>query len=627
MKTRLIGLLLGASMILGSGTSVLASTEHTIRWLDEDIVPVGNTKMESYYMPRFSEGLLAVESEGTGFCGFVNFFGDYIIEPTYLDVLPFSEGVAAVKTRVLLSEVEERLTEITLWQEEFLEESQEGVEDLENGEETDSQLEEAAAFFQSLSGSSSTFLKKERGEFLLARDHEKKESEKSLANGRESDLWVERYGYIDYSGNWLIEPTFETAFGFSEGLAAVELTEGNWGFVNHYGRLVFGGEYDWVHDFQDGYAIVQENGLYGLVDETGSFVIDLQFNSMGGGDGIYPVRMEDLYGLMDTSGTLVQTYRYDDMGFFQEELALVEVDGTWGYVDNLGALVIPADADQAFHFQDGYAWVIHQGYCYFIDSSGNTRLEMPYLSQMTSFYNGYSRGKKGNYYGFFDKTGTTRLDYIYRDAVPPSEGIGLVYDGVQWGLFYTQHRSSEWAKNYVAQAAEMEVIPSTFEGIDLSAPMTRGLFASLVVHMYELLVDESKIALDVKNDPYYYPSLLENHYTDTRDLWVRRAFHLSLAFGVSSTEFGMYEVITREQAATMLVTLYQRITGETLEPQGAPPFEDHDDISFWSQNSVYVLAEKGILTGVGDNYFAPHEPISGETALVMALAMCYEMNI
>lgn len=560
--------LLAFTLSLTFALPVLATTPH-ISWLSSDITPSGNTKMEHDQMPAFSQGLLAVSQDShTGLSyGFIDSSGKFAISPSYTHVKAFSEGLAPAKDKVLLSEVYNRLGITTYDQPNF------------DGEPAPDP----------------------------------------------SETWVERYGYIDKTGRFVIPPTFEDAYGFSNGLAAVEITAGEWGFVDTSGILVLQG-YTWAHDFdQEGYAIVETGEVQGLIDKTGTYVIDPLFNAIGGGDGLYPIRVNRLFGLMNTQGELVRTYQYDNMGYFKDELALAESGGKWGFVDNLGDLVISTNADVGFHFQDGLAWLQHQGTCYYIDTSGRTRLEMAGLSEVTSFSSGYARGKSGHFYGFFDKTGKVILDYQYRDAIPVSEGIGLVFDGTQWGLFYPQHRHSDWAEPYVSQMDNLNLIPTYFEGVDLSAPIERTQFASLVVTLFDALLPESS-NLYYGESTFTLPSLVENPFTDSRDPQVRRAYHLNLTSGLSEDYFGALDTITREQAATMLVTLLQVLTGETVDRQEAPLFEDHDEISPWAENNVYILAQLGILTGVGDNFFAPHDPISGESALIMALALCNHLN-
>ena len=65
---------------------------------------------------------------------------------------------------------------------------------------------------------------------------------------------------------------YKQVMNFSEGLAAVWLHNGKWGFVNEKGTLVIPAEFDDVSSFDEGVCRVVNNGLYGLIDKT-PFVI------------------------------------------------------------------------------------------------------------------------------------------------------------------------------------------------------------------------------------------------------------------------------------------------------------------------------------------------------------------
>ena len=59
------------------------------------------------------------------------------------------------------------------------------------------------------------------------------------------DLWVLEdpatglYGYLDYTGNWFIQPQFYYARDMSsDGYAIVEVSDGQWGAINRSGQIV-----------------------------------------------------------------------------------------------------------------------------------------------------------------------------------------------------------------------------------------------------------------------------------------------------------------------------------------------------------------------------------------------------
>ena len=65
-----------------------------------------------------------------------------------------------------------------------------------------------------------------------------------------------KYGFIDASGTYLIQPVFEDARPFAEGLAAVRLNK-RWGYINKNGKARIPNRYPFFADaFVDGLALV-----------------------------------------------------------------------------------------------------------------------------------------------------------------------------------------------------------------------------------------------------------------------------------------------------------------------------------------------------------------------------------
>src|ERR1051325_3968961 len=86
----------------------------------------------------------------------------------------------------------------------------------------------------------------------------------------------DRWGFVDKAGKMVINPQFERAGSFSEGLAEVRL--GRWGYVDGSGKIVINPQFDRAAGFSDGLAAVDFGGKYGYVDTAGKYVINPQFD-------------------------------------------------------------------------------------------------------------------------------------------------------------------------------------------------------------------------------------------------------------------------------------------------------------------------------------------------------------
>ncbi|MEH1906742.1 WG repeat-containing protein [Nostoc sp.] len=68
-----------------------------------------------------------------------------------------------------------------------------------------------------------------------------------------------KFGYINKEGNLIIEPQFDEADIFSEGLAPAQMG-GKWGYINQFGEFVIPPDLDFAKPFSEGIALVNVGG-------------------------------------------------------------------------------------------------------------------------------------------------------------------------------------------------------------------------------------------------------------------------------------------------------------------------------------------------------------------------------
>ncbi len=180
------------------------------------------------------------------------------------------------------------------------------------------------------------------------------------------------------------------------------------------------------------------------------------------------------------------------------------------------------------------------------------------------------------------------------------------------GFVFETGEASEWAKDELARADELGLIPETLEGADLTADITRAEFAAVAVKVYEALANGEAI-----------PAII-NPFTDTSDIEILKAYNIGAVNGTSATTYSPNDLLNREQAATMLTRVFKKVSipGWTLatDSQFTLPYEkpalfaDDADISDWAKDSVYFMAANSIINGVGNNKFAPKNVTSADEA-------------
>ncbi len=166
---------------------------------------------------------------------------------------------------------------------------------------------------------------------------------------------------------------------------------------------------------------------------------------------------------------------------------------------------------------------------------------------------------------------------------------------------------SDWAKEQVSKAAETGLVPDSL-GSDYRVSVTRAQFAATAVKLYEAMSGQKA------------PAAGESPFTDTSDPAVIQAQALGIVSGVGDGKFAADALVTREQAAAMLSRVYTKLGGNIPEVADTT-FADNGKVSGWAKDAVAFMADKGIVSGVGDNSFDPLGNASIEQALVIALRM------
>ena len=143
-----------------------------------------------------------------------------------------------------------------------------------------------------------------------------------------------KYGYKDSTGNVLVEPKYDDAYDFSEGLGPVKHNE-KWGFIDYKGTVVIPFKYDDVGRYVDGFCFVSKNGEIGFLDRNGNAVIfgDYSLTSMVDGapypfmiNGYAALCKNNKCGILDSLGNIIFPFKYDDISWINDGLCIAELN-------------------------------------------------------------------------------------------------------------------------------------------------------------------------------------------------------------------------------------------------------------------------------------------------------------
>ncbi len=161
-----------------------------------------------------------------------------------------------------------------------------------------------------------------------------------------------RFGYIDRSGEVFIEPRFEIAQDFGEGLAAVRRKSHDlWGFIDRAGKPVISPRFEQAGRFSEGLCAVRENGLWGYINPKGKWVIRPRFaEARQFLEGLAAAREGSLWGYIDAEGKWAIEPAFDEFEAyghpgdprpFENGLAQVMLNGERIYINAAGEQVWP----------------------------------------------------------------------------------------------------------------------------------------------------------------------------------------------------------------------------------------------------------------------------------------------
>ena len=216
-----------------------------------------------------------------------------------------------------------------------------------------------------------------------------------------------------------------------------------------------------------------------------------------------------------------------------------------------------------------------------------------------------------------DKPDTEKLLYLdsmYKDSNKKINGNVLNLDT---STDFLKLPSALWAQSFVKEAAAKNLLPYEFTNI-YSDNISREQFCILLANM--IAVKENYTSLDMymldRGQPY-----LKNYFDDCNGVnnSVNILYALGIVSGRDDSTFDPYGTISREEAATLLckaAEMYMWIGTETYLN-----YSDTQSISEWAMFYVTWANEYGIMTGVTETEFAPHDNYTVEQAVATIIRL------
>lgn len=141
-----------------------------------------------------------------------------------------------------------------------------------------------------------------------------------------------------------------------------------------------------------------------------------------GAQNLKPFESSGKYGFVDDLGDIVIPAQYDNVGYFKDGIAPVALNEKYGFIDITGKTVIPIQFDEILSES---SWGIND-YEYYRG-----------INVHTYFYEGLACVKQNGKYGFIDKTGKTVIPIQFDDTAGFVDGLAIVRQNDKCGIIDT----------------------------------------------------------------------------------------------------------------------------------------------------------------------------------------------
>lgn len=164
--------------------------------------------------------------------------------------------------------------------------------------------------------------------------------------------------YINSDGTKVFEEEYDYCMPFNEERAFVS-KDGVWFIIDingeKVGELEFGPYVKTVPGvFRDGKAVVVKDGLYGIINSAGEYVVYPKYEQISEiYDGGAVFKKDGLYGYMTANGAVVITPRFESLSKFKNGLAVFSQDHKYGVVDKTAAVIVEAEFEDITLLDNG----------------------------------------------------------------------------------------------------------------------------------------------------------------------------------------------------------------------------------------------------------------------------------
>ena len=250
-------------------------------------------------------------------------------------------------------------------------------------------------------------------------------------NGMISVNYKGRWGVIDKRGKEIVPPKYLTISPFREGLALVEDFDKNKFYINQKGEQVIPCPYEECYSFSDGIARFYDGGATGYMDHKGNVIEGIRGTSgQDSKDGFIVIEVGEAYKLIDHKAIPILPDYYQRI-VYNEGWAMCLKDGKYGYYDISSSRWVLQGLEYGTALTDGMA-LIKEGSDYSIYHKSGKRYSVEGTEARYLGEERFASYKNGSWY-IYDEEGVLISKKGYRNLFKYRCGVCGMEQGDGWG--------------------------------------------------------------------------------------------------------------------------------------------------------------------------------------------------
>ena len=250
------------------------------------------------------------------------------------------------------------------------------------------------------------------------------------------------FGYTDSIGKWLIEPTYDDAGFFYNGIAGVE-QNGKLGLINKKNEQIVDFIFDEIETDKELF-VVSSNDHLGIINRNGDFIFDTIFEDISILDeGFICAQKDSLYAFYDRNGKPLTQEVYDDVLNFKNGVCPVSINGQKGLLNKDMKLLIPCMYEGIYIYSDSTFITINKDELRQLRNANGKIINDSLFQEIHPLVNGFAICTKDNRIGYLNHKGVQKIGNMYEAFIDYdilgnfNNGRAVVSKGKKFGIIDT----------------------------------------------------------------------------------------------------------------------------------------------------------------------------------------------